>query len=100
MSFVNPDKNWLSRLLALLLLLSAQSFLMAHELTHTPYGDSGILCDVCSVGHGLDTGVTVAVFVPISECTHGLQVLEPLIGHYQTLISPYIARAPPLKDVF
>lgn len=100
MRFVNPDKNWLSRLLALLLLLSAQSFLMAHEATHVPYGDSGVLCDICSAGHGLDTGVTPVIFVAFSECTQDMQVLEPLTGHYQPITLPYIARAPPLKDVF
>jgi hypothetical protein len=100
MRFVNPDKNWLSRLLVLLLLLSAQSFLMAHELTHVPYGDSGVLCDICSAGHGLDSGVTAVLCVPVSECTHDLQVLESPTGHDQALIFPYIARAPPLKDVF
>ena len=99
MSFVNPENSRLSRLLVLLLLLSAQSFSMAHELTHAPYSENGVLCEICSAGHGLDTAVTVAHFVPVSECAHELTALEPLAGQILTLSSPYIARAPPLKDV-
>lgn len=100
MSLVNSEKNWPSSLLVLLLMLSAQSFSLAHELTHVPSGDNSILCEVCSTGHGLDTGVAVAHFVPFSQRTHDLQVLEPRAGILQAIITPYIARAPPLKDVF
>jgi len=100
MRFVNSEKNWLSRLLVLLLLLSAQSFSMAHELTHAPYGVNGVVCEICSAGHGLDTGVPVAHVVPVLQCTRDLQALEPRAVHYQAVSAPYIARAPPLQDVF
>ena len=84
----------------LLLLLSAQSFSLAHELTHAPDADSGVLCEICSAGHGLDTAVTVAHVAPNSQCAHDLQVIEPLTDYCQADASPYIARAPPLNDVF
>lgn len=100
MRFVNSEKNWLSRLLVLLLLLSAQSFSMAHELTHDPYGFNGVLCEICSAGHGLDTGVPVAHVVAVLQCTSDLQALEPHAGLSQAVSAPYIARAPPLQDVF
>lgn len=98
MYFVNLEKNWPSRLLLLLLLLSAQSFSLAHELTHVPYSEGSLLCEICSAGHGLDTGVVVAYVLPVVQCAHNLRVIKPIDSHHQAETSPYIARAPPSKD--
>ena len=99
MNFVNPRKNWRIRLLVLLLMLGAQSFSMAHELSHDNYGVNGALCEVCSAGHGLDTGLTVAHTIPQSTCSHQQPFIEPIIDGVKTAVAHYIARAPPLKDV-
>ena len=100
MDLLNRKNYWPSRLLVLLILLSAQSFSLAHEVNHVPFGDNGVLCEVCAAGHGLDAGVTVAHDVPNGQCAHDLRVIEPLAGHAQANPSPYISRAPPLNHVF
>ena len=100
MNLVNQRKTWPLRLIVLLLLVSAQSFSLAHEVIHVPYSDNGVLCEVCSAGHGLGSGVTVVYVVANNPCVHYLQVVEPRADHYQTDPSPYISRAPPLNDVF
>lgn len=99
MNFVNPRKNWRIRLLVLLLMLGAQSFSMAHELSHDNYGVNGALCEVCSAGHGLDTGLTVAHATPQITCSHQQPFIEPIIDGVKTAVAHYTARAPPLKDV-
>ena len=99
MNLVNLGKAWPLRLLVLLLLLSAQSFSLAHELTHAPDGDNGVLCEICAAGHSLDATVPVAHATPNSQCATILRVTESPAGHYHADTSPYIARAPPLNDV-
>ena len=99
MDFVNPGKNWRIRLLVLLMMIGAQSFSMAHELSHDIYGVNGALCEVCSAGPGLDTGLTVAHAAPQSTCSHQQPFIEPVIDSAKTAVAPYTARAPPLKDV-
>jgi len=100
MSLVKSRKNLAARLLVLLLLLSAQSFSMAHELTHVSFGDYGVLCEVCSAGHALDAGVKVEHSVSLGHFNSSFQVVEPLAVNYPAVTYLYTARAPPLQDMF
>ena len=96
---VKHEKHWASRLLLLLLLLSAQSFSLAHELSHDAYDGNGIVCQICSASHGLDTAVTVAHFVLDVDCTHNPESEDSRTGYAKPLVTSYIARAPPLNYV-
>ena len=89
--------NHYLRLLVLLLLLSAQSFSMAHELGHSDDSDNGVLCEICSAGHGFDTAVTVVHKPPVSTAQHEFQIDHPEYDISQTDAPFYSARAPPLN---
>lgn len=64
-------KSRIVRILVLCFLLGAQTGALAHEASHVDSSDSGISCEVCAVGHGLDGAVSsdpscVALPVPVA----------------------------------
>lgn len=95
--FRSASNNGLaSRLCVLLLLLCAQSFTLAHEVDHE-FADDNSLCAVCSIGHGLQTGVTVSHEPPACEPFSQTPLIECPVCETQIQSVAVSARGPPLS---
>jgi len=82
------------RIALLLLLLSMQSFTVAHELTQGTTHDSS-LCASCSIGSGLNGIPSAAADCPINVSTGNQPVFAGFSAPQASLRQTPEARAPP-----
>ena len=94
MGFTGSKTGLSMRLGVLLLLLCAQSFTLAHELGHEFTGETS-RCTVCSIGHGLHTGLSVSHAPPACEPSAQTPLFESPVHQPQITAVAFSARAPP-----
>ena len=88
-------KIWSTRLLVLLVLFSAQSLSLAHEVTHVSDIDAGLMCEVCLVGQGIDSAIVASHEPPVAHVSPGFHIHKNIATQLKTEAAEYTARAPP-----
>jgi hypothetical protein len=90
--------TWSTRLLVLLVLFSAQSFSLAHDVTHVSDIDASLKCEVCLVGQGIDSAIVASHEPPVALVSPGFHVHQNTATQLKAEAATYIARAPPLNN--
>jgi hypothetical protein len=91
-------KTWSTRVLVLLVLFSAQSFSLAHEVTHVADFDAGLKCDVCLVGQGIDSAIVASHEPLVAHVSSDFHVHTHITTQLKAEAASYTARAPPLNN--
>jgi hypothetical protein len=98
MKTVFSMKIWSTRLLVLLVLFTAQSFSLAHEVTHVSDFDASLKCEVCLVGQGIDSAIAASHEPPVGHVSPGFHIHKNIATQLKTEAAEYTARAPPLLN--
>lgn len=91
-------KIWSTRLLVLLVLFSAQSFSLAHEVTHVSDIDASLKCEVCLVGQGIDSAIVASHEPPVAHVSPCFHTHKNIATQLKAEAAEYTARAPPLLN--
>ncbi|MDH4019000.1 MAG: hypothetical protein OEU84_05310 [Xanthomonadales bacterium] len=91
-------KIWSTRLLVLLVLFSAQSLSLAHEVTHVSDIDAGLMCEVCLVGQGIDSAIVASHEPSVAHVSLNFHVHKYIATQLKAEAATYTARAPPFEQ--
>jgi len=91
-------KIWSTRLLVLLVLFTAQSFSLAHEVTHVSDFDASLKCEVCLVGQGIDSAIVASHEPSVAHVSLNFHVHKYIATQLKAEAATYTARAPPFEQ--